>query len=145
MSAMRSAWLLLLMACGEGSTTVAAPALLRDEVARVDGEGISRGEVERLAASAGIAPREALHDLISERLLVAHARRAGYGEQDAVRRAEAQALVRVLLDRELGVERDPVRIEGQRAKLASLLARLAAQAKVQFHEDTIARAFAPVR
>lgn len=138
---MRRAWLLVLIAC-DGSAATVAPAPIRDAVAQVDGDAIAREEVERLARATATTPQQALHALVRERLLVAHARRTGYGDSEAVRRAEAQAMVRVLLEQELGMESEPVRIEAQRAKLASLLARLSSKARVQFHEDTIARAFA---
>jgi hypothetical protein len=137
--------LLLLTACDAPSQPVGAPPPLGSALARVDGQLIERTEVEQLARSAGISPARALHHLVSERLLVAHALRAGYGGRAEVRRAEAQALVRALLARELGagVESDPARVEGQRTQLERLLRELATRAHVHYDDAVIARVFDP--
>jgi hypothetical protein len=137
--------LLLLTACDAPSQPARPRPPLGSALARVDGQPIERAEVEQLARSAGISPARALHDLVSERLLVAHALRAGYGERADVQRGEAQALVRALLARELGasMEGDPARVEAQRAQLERLLHQLAAHTNVHYDDAVIARVFDP--
>jgi hypothetical protein len=85
-----------------------------------------------------------LERLIAERLLVAHAERAGYGNLPSVQREAERALVRELLARELGPSTpDAARTATQTEQLSALLRQLAAQAHVEYREQAIARAFAP--
>jgi hypothetical protein len=126
-------WLLLLVGC---SAPASQPAL-GDALARVEGQPIQRAEVEALVAATGLAPRDALRALVSERLLVAHAR--AYASSAEVERGVEQALVQRLLALEVG-EGD---VDTQRARLDSLLVRLRAETRVQYREETIGRVFAP--
>jgi hypothetical protein len=124
-------WLLsFVIAC---SAPRAAQPARDDGVARVNGQTIAASEVEALVRATGVTPREALHDLVSERLLASHAE--PYAAR--VERGVQRVLVQRLLAIEVG-EGDP---ELQRAKLEKLLARLRAETPVQYQEEAIAREF----
>jgi hypothetical protein len=109
-----------------------------DALAQVNGQVITPAEVEALARTTGLPPRELLHDLVSERLLVDHA--AAYERTPEVQRGVERALVQRLLAIEIAPGDPP---EAQRAKLEQLLARLRTQTPVQYREEAIGRAFAP--
>ncbi len=74
----------------------------REVVATVDGVGITLGDLRRVRASTGVAPREALRLLEDKELLAAHAERGGYGAGVSVRRVARRAAVQRVLG---GVER----------------------------------------
>jgi hypothetical protein len=132
---MRWCWLLLLLGCD--APPKREPAPLGDALVRIDGETISPADVEQLVHATGITRERALRDLVSERLLVEHAR--PYAEAPAVARGVERALVRALLAREIG----DGGVAEQQAQLEALLARLRASSKVEYREDVIQRTFEP--
>lgn len=70
-------------------------------VARVDGVGIHRDEVEALARESGVEPRVALERLVERELLVGAAKRAGLDRDVLVRTEVRRATARALLAREV--------------------------------------------
>ncbi len=125
-------WLVLIAV---GCTSPADAPPIDAAVARVGSETIAPDEVASLVRVTGATPREALQDLVSERLLVEHAR--AYESSALVRQGVVQASVRRLLADEIG----PGEPAEQRARLEALLARLRAATKVHYQQETIDRAF----
>ncbi|HEX5658610.1 MAG TPA: hypothetical protein VFX59_15510 [Polyangiales bacterium] len=127
-------WLLpFLVAC----STPSAPPDHEQALARVNGQTIAVSEVEALVRATGVTPREALHDLVSERLLASHAQ--PYEHAAVVEQGVQRALVQRLLALEVGEGE----AKTQREKLDRLMARLTAEARLQYREATITRVFAP--
>ncbi len=84
--------------------TQQSAALSEGVVAAVDGDPIALSEVERLAHRGALTPSAALARLEAEALLAAEAARRGYGDAPEVSAVAAQALVQLLLERD--VERE---------------------------------------
>lgn len=105
-------------------------------VARVNGDAISGAEVGRLVELTGLAPREALERLVSERLLVQHAESRGYGELAVVRRELQRARVRALLQEviERGRAPEDIPLDKVRARFEQKRAALEAGGPATFEE-----------
>lgn len=76
-------------------------------VSTVDGHAITLADVQHAVASTGVEPRVALRRLQDELILARAARRAGFAEDPAVRRAARQARVQALLAREVEARHRP--------------------------------------
>jgi hypothetical protein len=100
---------LLALACGDGPGGSEAErerargrAVVGGEVvSTIDGNPISRRDVESAARAARVRPSVALHNLQDEALLALAAEREGYGDDRGASRAERQAAVQMLLLREV--------------------------------------------
>jgi hypothetical protein len=136
----------LLAACGADHRNTPQPAeqgASAAPVATVNGEPIALGDVLAVCRATELSPRQALAQLVAERLLVQHAAARGYGERPEVQRALTQASVRALLsdavERSAATEDAAVR----RRRLDELLSELAQRTPVKYDEPALARAFAP--
>lgn len=104
MSAILVALGILLAGCRgeEGETGPRAQGSARlggDVVATVDGVGITLEDLQRVTASTGVAPPEALRLLEEKELLAAHAEQREFGGGSAVRLVERRVAVqRVLVE-----------------------------------------------
>ena len=134
----------------------AASSVRGPVVAHVDGEPIGLAEVQQLCSATGLPPDQALRRLVSERLLVRHASREGYGGLAVVERAARQAQVRALLARTVEAPQAPTTpgsraedpapaatVAEQKERLDRLLTQLAQQVGVKYDEVAIQQAFKP--
>ena len=134
--------LLALVACGESPPAAGAVELSGDVAALVNGRPITRDAMVTHARALGLLPREALAQLIRERLLADYAASRGYDRLPAVRVGIEQARVRALLARE--VERAvPARdVAGRARRLEALLVQLKQATPVRFDPQGVSRALA---
>lgn len=100
------------LGCGDVASRDAQPATRGGSarvggavVSTVNGEPITREEVEALVRDAHLSPPEALRRLQAERLLMAEAERRGVRGDREVRRVTRQALAQALLDQEAATVR----------------------------------------
>lgn len=123
---------LLLGSCDREAALHADPSGQVAALARVNGEAVGVAEVAARARATGSTAKEALSQLVTERLLVQHAQAGGYDAQPSVARAVTQASVRALLTEE--IERTiPVEdVAGRARRLEALLAEIAQRAPVRF-------------
>ena len=137
---------LLLGSCDREAALHADPSGQVAALARVNGEAVSVAEVAARAHATGSTAKEALSQLVAERLLVQHAQAGGYGALPSVGRAVTQASVRALLAEE--IERTiPVEdVAGRARRLEALLAEIARRAPIRFVDAGVQAALtAPFR
>lgn len=96
----------VLAACADGTTGGGAhkqgSAQVGGEVvSTVDGDPITRDDVQRFVDASGLSPREALDLLTREALLMGEATRRGYGKRSEVQLVADQARVQELLKRDI--------------------------------------------
>lgn len=108
MSARACAWALLACAALTGCDAAQHAArglgvgsLGAGQVASVDGVAIAVADVQRLVERGGLSPKQALARLEAQELLASEAERRGYAASEAVQQVAEQALVQVLLQREV--------------------------------------------
>ena len=115
---MKRAWLLasglLFSGCGDSGRASrdgsgVALAVGDVTVSTVNGVGIGARELERLAHTGKLTPREALLRLQAARLLEAEARSRGYGHNTEARGVVRQAMVQALLRRDVEAGQIPER------------------------------------
>ena len=136
--------LVLLGACSTdgGALRASDEQPTRGTVASVNGSAIQLSEVAEVCRRTGLLPREALAQIVSERLLVQYAEAQGYDEDSVVQRELTRARVRALLAQTVEADTQPGDTEARKRKLAALLSELAERSPPNYDEPAIAHAFA---
>jgi hypothetical protein len=123
---------LLALGCDREAALHADPSARAEAVAQVNGEPVSVADVAAHAGATGLSPKEALAQIVADRLLIQHAEAGGYGALPAVERAVTQARVRALLADEIERTVPADDVQGRARRLDALLAEIARRTPVRF-------------